>query len=128
MRVAICGSRDWADLDKVRALVRSLPRNTVVVTDTADGVGATVLEEAKSCGLTVSVHWPIDGQGAALGRDKRLIADCDRAFFFWTGKTNGKGGTHNKIRLAREMGKDARIYTPADVQEDLVPLVMELIK
>lgn len=56
--VAIIGSRDFKDLDKVRAFVRSLPKNACVISGGARGVDQAAEAEAFACGLSVRSYRP----------------------------------------------------------------------
>jgi hypothetical protein len=56
--VAIVGSRDFPDLDMVRAFVRSLPKDACVVSGGARGVDQAAESEAKKCNLAVASYKP----------------------------------------------------------------------
>lgn len=56
--VAIVGSRDFPDLDRVRAFVRSLPQDACVISGGAKGVDQAAESEALQCGLAVRSFRP----------------------------------------------------------------------
>jgi len=108
-RVAIVGSRGYSNLEAVRAYVRSLPKDTVVVSGGAAGVDITAEITAKDCGLAVVV-WPADwaryGRRAGLLRNIQVVENCDRVVAFWDGKSRG---TAHSIDLARKAGKPVEV-------------------
>lgn len=114
MRVAIVGSRNYPDLDAVRAYVRGLPADTVIVTGGAIGVDITAEAEARACGLPVpEIHLPdyaLHGRPAPLFRNYEIARSCDRLVAFHDGKSTG---TLHAIACARKFGKPVEIIAPA---------------
>lgn len=105
MRLAIVGSRDYPDLDEVRDFVRSLSKDTVVVTGGARGVDIAAEEEARSQGLRVKIHkaeWWKYGKGAGHIRNRVIVDDCDKLQAFWDSESPG---TKSVITLAKKAGK-----------------------
>ena len=110
-RVAVVGSRDYPDLDAVRAFVHSLPQGTVVVSGGARGVDRTAADEARLCGLAVDIHmpdWGRDGRRAGLLRNASIVAACDRLVAFWAGASTG---TAHTLSLARRAGRPCEVRT-----------------
>jgi hypothetical protein len=113
LRLAIVGSRRWPseDLDLVREYVRKLPKGTTVITGGDDGtsgpVDQTAAEEARACGLDLTIFWPdTEVYGpvqAPIMRNRQIVEDCTELVAFWA---DGKSpGTANVVRLAAHAGK-----------------------
>ena len=112
MRVAIVGSRNYSDPERVRAYVRKLPPNTVVVSGGARGVDTWAVEEAK-LHLFETVVFPADwnkwGKSAGYVRNITIVENADRVVAFWDG---GSRGTMHTIRLAHKYKKPVEVYIP----------------
>lgn len=120
-RVAIVGSRGYADMEEVRRFVRSLAPGTVVVSGAGKrrrerlprekwGVDEHAEDEAELCGLEVSSHpaeWEKYGKSAGHRRNPHIVDDCTRLEAFWDGKSRGTGGT---LRIAGNRGKPTTIH------------------
>lgn len=81
MRVAICGSRDWSDLDHVRRFVEALAAKypgAIVFSGGARGVDETAEEAAQNCGLAVVSYRPV------------RVAECEEAEC-WTVRIHATG-------------------------------------
>lgn len=115
MRVAIVGSRNYRDLDRVRRYVASLPKGTIVVSGGARGVDKTAERAAKECGLNVCIFYPDweKGRGAGLARNKRIVHNCDRLVAFYDGESRGTGFT---IEYAAQLSIECVVFPdlPAD--------------
>lgn len=113
-RLGIVGSRDYPDLEAVRAFVRALPRTTVVVSGGARGVDTVAAETARACGLFVDEFlvspeaWKRLGPRAGLERNERLVGSCERVVAFWDGTSRG---TAHAIGVARRLGKPLEVRT-----------------
>lgn len=111
-RIAIIGSRDYPDLEQVRAYVRGLPPDTVVVSGGARGVDATAADEAERRGLDVREFMPVydrHGRRAPLVRNELIVRECTRLVAFCDGKSTG---TMHTVGLARKAGKPVELYGP----------------
>lgn len=110
MRIAIVGSRGYADLDAVRRFVAWLPKGTTIVSGGARGVDALAVSEALLRGLKTEVHkpdWKTYGPRAGFVRNRLIIQKADVVVAFWDGKS---GGTADSIALARELCKEVRLF------------------
>lgn len=127
MKVAIVGSRDFPQLNKVRREIDRLAPEDVVLTGDARGVDETaytycmakdrrvIRYEVDKVGLP---PWPGDDARRsntpewkayraeyakrAHARNERLIADADRVVALWDGKSSG---TENALKHARRLQK-----------------------
>lgn len=77
MRVLLCGSRRWTDVEQIRAVLGNLPKDTVIVHGGAAGAEAIADREAQALGLQVEVFL-LDterfGRRAAMLRDREMLA------------------------------------------------------
>src|SRR5579859_482231 len=92
MKIGIVGSRDFEDLDQVRAYVRGLDRESVVVSGGARGVDSVAVEEAGVCGLEYVVFeadWVSLGKRAGMMRNEKLVLFCEKVVVFWDGASSG---------------------------------------
>ena len=105
-KVAIIGSRDYADLDRVRAFVETLPSNTIVVSGGARGVDRTAAEAARKRKLQVIEHLPDwDRYGRFMApkvRNQQIADDAEVAVTFWDGRSPG---TRDAIERFEALGK-----------------------
>jgi len=103
MRLAIIGSRNFPDLDRVDALVRSLPAGTLIVSGGASGPDARAVEAAAARGLAHLVFpakWAELGRAAGLIRNQDIVDQADRVVAFWDLKSRGTKDTINKALAA----------------------------
>lgn len=108
-KVAIVGSRDYADLEAVREYVNALPVDTVIVSGGARGVDRCAEEAAKARGMTTDIHradWAKHGKAAGVMRNHDIVANADRVVAFWDGKSKG---TAHTISLALQCDMDVEI-------------------
>jgi hypothetical protein len=111
-RVAIIGSRDYPDLEAVRAFVRSLPAGTTVISGGARGVDREAGLAALDAGLPFEPHLPdynTYGRRAPLVRNGVIAERCDRMVAFWWQESRG---TADAIRRARVLGKPVEVHHP----------------
>ena len=113
MKVAIVGSRNFRELDKVRAYVRSLPPGTTIVTGGARGVDNVAETTAKIFGYPVEVFlpdWNKHGKSAGFVRNNLIVCAADRVVAFWDGESKG---TKHSIKLAEQFKKPLEIIRQA---------------
>lgn len=75
-RVLITGSRDWSDVSTIRALIDSLPMDTVVIVGDANGADKIARVYADERGLVCGVFyadWANHGKAAGPMRNQRMI-------------------------------------------------------
>jgi hypothetical protein len=105
MIVAVIGSRQYPDLDRVRRYVRTLPIGTTVVSGGAKGVDSVAAQTARQCGLAVIEHlpdWKRYGKSAGMIRNWDIIRPADLVVAFIH---NDSPGTKRSIEIAHELGK-----------------------
>lgn len=110
MRVAVVGSRGYADLDEVRAYVRSLPEGTIIISGGAKGVDAAAEEAGGRRGHVVESYRPDyvthGGKLAPIMRNKTIAERCDRMVAFYDGNSRG---TAHAIECATKLGKPVEV-------------------
>lgn len=107
MKIAIVGSRDFPNLDAVRAFVRKLAPGTVIVSGGADGVDSAAESEARRIGLPrpIVIRPDYKKHHPALApkiRNREIAETCDAMVAFWDGNS---GGTANAVTWAVFLGK-----------------------
>jgi predicted Rossmann fold nucleotide-binding protein DprA/Smf involved in DNA uptake len=110
MRVGVVGSRVRDCESEVRALVRSFPAGTVVVSGGARGVDQWAADEARRCGLEVQELLP-EGVGTGYYQAcrgytarNRLIAETVEILYVFVKLGPKKGGTSQTMAFARKRG------------------------
>ena len=112
-RVAIIGSRDYKDIDRIRVLVESLSTGQILpmlISGGARGPDSIAEKEAMKHGwdsLIFEVDWDNLGRGAGFARNTTIAKEADVVYAFWDGKSRG---TLDTISKAVKLGKDVKIY------------------
>lgn len=114
VRIGIVGSRTYANLDAVRAFVRSLPVSTIVVTGGARGVDRAAEDTARTIRLSRIILEPQAASSATyttyaqacLARNRRIVEESDEIYAFWDGKSRG---TKYTIDYAEKLGKKVTV-------------------
>ena len=112
-KVAIIGSREWADYEMVRDYVESLDEDDTVVSGGARGVDQLAQIYAEDRGLNTIIFpadWNQHGVGAGLLRNQDIVAKADRVVAFWDGVSPG---TQYSLDLARRAGKPVLVFRPS---------------
>lgn len=125
MKIAIVGSREFKDLQKVKDFVNQLPAGSIVVSGGAVGVDITAELAAKARGLETVIFIPkwnnlthpdsliktnkfgqkYDSR-AGLRRNEDIIKLADEVYAFWDGIS---GGTRDSIYHAKRLNKKLSI-------------------
>ena len=90
--LAIVGSRDFPDLDRVRRFIGDLPPNTTIVSGGARGVDRLAAAAARRRGLPVIEYlaqWDRFGRRAGFLRNQQIVDRCNRMVAFWDSKSTG---------------------------------------
>lgn len=106
MRIGIVGSRTIRVLELSR-YIHTTPED-VIISGGAEGVDMMAYHFAKKNGLQMIIHFPnyeLDGKGAPLKRNQRIVDDSDVIFAFWDGKSRGTMNTVLKARRANKAVK-----------------------
>lgn len=111
-KVAIVGSREFGDLDRVREFVMSLHDGDEVVSGGARGVDSAAESEAKLQGLKVTVFpadWENKGKSAGFERNFQIVAYSDILIAFWDGTSRGTKDSIDKALKADNI-REVRVF------------------
>lgn len=111
MRVAIVGSRHFAEPQRVSDYVKALPPRASIVTGSSSGVDAEVTKAARAKGIPVQVvpasFEEVSDAGRSAVRNQRLIDACDVLVAFWDGTSKGTRAT---VERALDSGKEVHVF------------------
>lgn len=111
MRIAIVGSRHFADPGRVADYVKSLPPGTSIVTGSASGVDAAATKAARVKGIPVQVmpasFEELADSSKSAERNQRLVDLCDVLVAFWDGSSKG---TRTTVDRALDSGKEVHVF------------------
>ena len=111
MRVAIVGSRHFADPDRVTDYVKGLPAGSSIITGSASGVDAAATKAARTRGLAVQVmpasFDEVSDPSRSAARNQRLVDACDVLVAFWDGASKG---TRTTVERALDAGKEVHVF------------------
>ena len=100
VRVGIVGSRTFRNLEQVKDYVKSLDKDTIIVSGGGNGVDETVGKTGEALGMKV-VSFIGDGI-------KDICEYSDMICAFWDGKSKE---TKNTIDLAKKMNMIVQVIT-----------------
>ena len=125
MKIAIVGSREFKDMQKVKDFINSFPADTIIISGGAPGVDTVAEIAGKARGLTVipiEAKWndlthpdaliKVNRYGkeydskAGHRRNEDIIKAADEVYAFWDGRSPG---TRNSISHARRLNKKLTI-------------------
>ena len=111
MRVAIVGSRHFADPERVTDYVNGLAAGSSVITGSASGVDAAATKAARARGLGVQVMPASFDEMAdpskSAARNQKLVDACDVLVAFWDGASKG---TRTTVERALDAGKEVHVF------------------
>lgn len=111
MKIAIVGSRHFADPSRVAEYVNSLPKNASVITGSASGVDAAATKAARDRGMPVQVMAAsfdeLSDAARAAARNQRLVNACDVLVAFWDGSSEGTRAT---VERGLDSGKEVHVF------------------
>jgi len=111
MRIAVVGSRNWSDPDRIRRYIDALPPDTVVVSGGAIGADRVAAAAARARGLPVEIFWAKwreNGRSAWFIRNDEMIRAVDEVVAFWDGSSKE---TFDSIARAHRYGKPCMVIT-----------------
>jgi hypothetical protein len=111
MNVGIVGSRDFAPLSLVAAVVNRLPDDTVIVSGGAQGVdhAAEVYAKGRLRCIVFPADWRKHGRAAGFLRNTDIVNSSQYVIAFWDGVSHG---TADSIRKAVKSGKPLTVVFP----------------
>lgn len=111
MKIAIVGSRDYKNVDRIIELIYALTssKHHTLISGGAPGPDTIAQKEAEKQGWYIKIFkadWNNLGKGAGFIRNTAIAREADRVYAFWNGKSKG---TLDTITKAVKMGKDVEI-------------------
>ena len=103
-RLAVVGSRDFTDYERLRETIRSFPHVRIVISGGAKGADRLAERAASELGLECEVHqadWKQFGRGAGPVRNTAIVESADAILAFLM---PGSRGTLDTLRKARKKG------------------------
>lgn len=110
MKIAIIGSRNFADIARIDKFVSWLTKDCVVVSGGARGVDKLAELAAKKYGLPTKIFyadWDTYGKSAGFRRNGTIVEFADVVVAFWDGASKG---TQDSIEKAGKLGRDVFVY------------------
>jgi predicted Rossmann fold nucleotide-binding protein DprA/Smf involved in DNA uptake len=111
LKVAIVGSRHFAEPARVTEYVNSLPPKASILTGSASGVDAAATKAARVRGMSVQVmpasFEELSDASKGAARNQRLIDSCDVLVAFWDGSSKGTRAT---VDRALDSGKEVQVF------------------
>jgi predicted Rossmann fold nucleotide-binding protein DprA/Smf involved in DNA uptake len=111
LKVAIVGSRHFADPARVAEYVKSLPAPASIITGSASGVDAAATKAARDKGVPVQVipasFDELADPSKSAARNQRLVDSCDVLVAFWDGTSKGTRAT---VERALDSGKEVHVF------------------
>jgi hypothetical protein len=105
MKIAVIGSRDFADYAKLSQVLNEQPAVTKIISGGAKGADSLAEQWAKEKGIETVVYkpdWAKYGRGAGVVRNRLIIEDCDCCIAFWDGVSKG---TKSSIDHCKKLNK-----------------------
>ena len=111
LRVAIVGSRRFADPERVSDYVKALSPRASIITGSSSGVDAEATKAARARGIPVQVipasFEELSDAGKSVLRNQRLVDACDVLVAFWDGVSKG---TRSTVERALDSGKEVHVF------------------
>ena len=104
MRLAVIGSKDFHDYQKLKSVLDEISGITTIVSGAAPGTDKMAARYASERHFELS-EFPPDyaknGEEAKHIRDRQIVENSDRLIAFWDGKC---AGTQYTINYAQKLG------------------------
>lgn len=115
MRVLVCGSRTWSDLDPIRERLRQFPPSTIIIHGAAPGADLIADGLAEYFGFGVEAYpanWQKYGKRAGPMRNIEMLdSEPNLVLAYWDGESPG---TAHTIREAQKRGIKVEIIKGED--------------
>ena len=111
MKIAVVGSRGWADYEKLTEVLDKYPASELV-SGAAQGADRLAEVYAIKRRIPITIYEPNMTGGYDVReyhkRNQNIVENCDKLVAFWDGKSAGTRGT---IERARRAGKLLEVVT-----------------
>ncbi|MDO9578435.1 MAG: DUF2493 domain-containing protein [Candidatus Cloacimonadales bacterium] len=92
MRLAVIGSKEFRDFERLKSVLDKISGITVIVSGTAAGTDTLAARYALEHNLKL-IEFPPDfekyREKAKYVRDRQIVENCDQIIAFWDGKCEG---------------------------------------
>ena len=114
MRIIVCGSRHWTNVERIRRILAALPSDTVIVHGACQGADMIADTVAKQLGMETEPYpadWGRYGRSAGPIRNKQMLdAGTGMVIAFHNGLMQSKG-TKNMVKMARDANVHVKYAT-----------------
>jgi len=110
MKVAIVGSRDFADYEYLKSKLDTFLGIDLIISGGARGADSLAERYAKENNIETKIFlpdWNTYGKQAGFIRNRDIVHACDLLVAFWDGKSRG---TQHSIDIAFKTSKKYKIY------------------
>ena len=115
-RVLVCGSRDFYNAKMIREVLKTLPRDTVIIEGEARGADTHARIEGECLGFQIEKYpaqWDKYGKRAGYLRNQQMLDEGkpDEVIAFCSKATLEESrGTAMMVRIARDAGIPTRVF------------------
>ena len=109
MKVAVIGSRSFADYGLLCRTLDAIPELSTIVSGGAPGADSLGERYSDERGLAKQIYrpdWARYGRGAGKVRNKTIVDASDLVVAFWDGASTG---TRHALDYAKQRGKPVRV-------------------
>ena len=123
MRIAVVGSRGWADYEKIEKVLDKY-KPSELVSGAAQGADRLADVYAMKRRIPINIYRPNMGAGYDVReyhkRNQAIVENCDGLVAFWDGKSTGTRGTIERARRAGKLLEVVRQEAPSQKQKTLL--------
>ena len=109
MKIAVIGSRNFANYELLKKTLSEITGITKVISGGAKGADSLAEQWAKENQIETVIYkpdWAKYGRGAGVVRNRLIIEDCDLCIAFWDGESKG---TKSSIDHCKKLNKKLTI-------------------
>lgn len=119
IRVLICGSRDWTDVQRIRAEMLGLSWPAVIIHGAARGADSIAWEVAQNYADRFQVevypaNWKMHGKAAGHIRNQQMLDEGKPDLVLAFRLPGVSRGTDDMIRRARQAGLPVKVVMPTE--------------
>jgi hypothetical protein len=108
MKIAVIGSRNFNDYNRLKRILDLYPISTIVSggASGADSLAEKYADEKKLTKQIFPAQWDLFGKKAGFIRNTTIIENCDMVIVFWDGSSKG---TKDSLDKAQNLKKTTLI-------------------
>lgn len=104
-RILFCGDRNWTDIDKIKSIITTLPKDSIIIHGNANGADKLAANIAMQYGLKIESYpaqWNNYGRAAGPIRNQKMLeSGLDYAYAFHSNIEKSKGTKDMVNRLTK---------------------------